>query len=173
MKRLYRIMLDCNAIILFFVVYMIKEHRSIAFMKIDFSYAIYLLGIVVFTYICLEISRLLPDETISGGIKEVELADGSYLPSFLGYFFVALSVTDDKTLIAMAVIIFIFTYFSQTLYFNPLFLIFGYRFYYITMDNGMRLFVLSKKRIKSIEELRFDTLKRINDYTFIDRSKGK
>jgi hypothetical protein len=116
---------------------------------------------------------LLPDETISGGIKEVELADGSYLPSFLGYFFVALSVTDDKTLITMAVIIFIFTYFSQTLYFNPLFLIFGYRFYYITMDNGMRLFVLSKKRIKSIEGLRFDTLKRINDYTFIDRSKGK
>ncbi len=173
MKRFYRILLDCSAISLFFVVYMIKEHKSIMLMKMDFSYVIYLVGIVIFTGICLMISRLLPDETISGGIKEVEMADGSYLPSFLGYFFVALSVSDDKTLIAMAVIIFIFTYYSQTLYFNPLFLLFGYRFYYITMNNGMKLFVLSKKTIKSIEGLRFNSLKRINDYTFIDRSQGK
>lgn len=51
---------------------MIKEHKSIMFMKIDFSYAIYLVGIVIFTGICLMISRWLPDETISGGINEVE-----------------------------------------------------------------------------------------------------
>lgn len=173
MKRLYRILLDCNAISLFFVVYLIKEHRSIMLMKIDVSYAVYLVGIIVFTAICLFLSRFLPDETISGGIKEVELADSSYLPSFLGYFFVALSIVDDITLIVMAVIIFIFTYYSQTLYFNPLFLVFRYKFYYITMSNGMKLFVLSRKRIKSIDGLRFDSLKRINDYTFIDRSHGK
>ena len=119
-------------------------------MKIDVSYAVYLGGIIFFTAICLFLSRFLPDETISGGIKEVELADGSYLPSFLGYFFVALSIVDDITLIVMAVVIFIFTYYSQTLYFNPLFLVFRYKFYYITMNNGMRLFVLSRKRIKSL-----------------------
>ena len=87
MKWLYRILLDCNAISLFFVVYLIKDHRSIMLMKIDVSYAVYLGGIIFFTAICLFLSRFLPDETISGGIKEVELADGSYLPSFLGYFF--------------------------------------------------------------------------------------
>ena len=80
---------------------------------------------------------------------------------------------DDITLIVMAVVIFIFTYYSQTLYFNPLFLVFRYKFYYITMNNGMRLFVLSRKRIKSLDGLRFDSLKRINDYTFIDRSQEK
>lgn len=173
MKRLYRILLDFNAISLFFVVYLIKEDKSIIFMKIDCSYCIYAVGIILFTGICLVLSRFLPDEIISGGIKEVELADSSYLPSFLGYFFVALSVTDDITLIAMAVLIFIFTYYSQTLYFNPLFLIFGYKFYYITMENGMKLFILSRKSIKSIDGLKFDSLKRINDYTFIDRSSKK
>ena len=108
MKKIYRILLDCNAISLFFVVYLIKKHKSIMFMGIDFSYAIYPLSIILFTGICLALSRFLPDEKISGGIKEVELADGSYLPSFLGYFFVALSVADDRTLMAMAVIIVLF-----------------------------------------------------------------
>lgn len=173
MKRLYRVLLDCNAISLFFVVYLIKEHNSIMFMKLDISYAIYVAVIILFTGICLALSKLLPNEIISGGVKEVELADSSYLPSFLGYFFVALSITDKRTLVVMAVIIFIFTYYSQTLYFNPLFLLFGYKFYYITMENGMKLFVLSKKKIKNISGLEFNSLKRINDYTFIDRSHEK
>lgn len=176
MKRLYRVLLDCNAISLFFVVYLIKKHTSIMFMKIELSYVIYLAGIILFTGFCLALSKLLPNETISGGIKEVELADGSYLPSYLGYFFVALSVEDNKTLFVIAVIIFIFTYYSQTLFFNPLFLVFKYRFYYVTMDNGMKFIILSKKRIKRIKRidgLRFKNLKRINEYTFIDRSQEK
>ncbi|WP_027204470.1 hypothetical protein [Butyrivibrio fibrisolvens] len=173
MKRLYRILLDFNAISLLFVVYLIKKHNPICFWGIDFSYVIYIVGIMLFTFICLVLSRFLPDELISGGIKEVELADSSYLPSFLGYFFVALSVEDGRVLWSVAIIIFIFTYYSQILYFNPLFLIFRYRFYYITMDNGMKLFILSRKTIKSIDGLAFDSLKRINDYTFIDRSRVK
>lgn len=141
-------------------------------MKTDVSYAVYLVSVIVFTAICLFLSKFLPDEIISGGIKEVKLMDSSYLSSFSWYFFIALIITDDITLIVMAVIIFIFAYYSQTLYFNPLFLVFGYKFYYVTMSNGMKLLVFSRKRIRSINGLRFDSLKRINDYTFIDRSHG-
>lgn len=172
MKRLYRILLDCNAMSLFFIIYLIKEHRSIMLMKTDVSYAVYLVSVIVFTAICLFLSKFLPDEIISGGIKEVKLMDSSYLSSFSWYFFIALIITDDITLIVMAVIIFIFAYYSQTLYFNPLFLVFGYKFYYVTMSNGMKLLVFSRKRIRSVNGLRFDSLKRINDYTFIDRSHG-
>ena len=141
-------------------------------MKTDVSYAVYLVSVIVFTAICLFLSKFLPDEIISGGIKEVKLMDSSYLSSFSWYFFIALIITDDITLIVMAVIIFIFAYYSQTLYFNPLFLVFGYKFYYVTMRNGMKLLVFSRKRIRSVNGLRFDSLKRINDYTFIDRSHG-
>ena len=141
-------------------------------MKTDVSYAVYLVSVIVFTAICLFLSKFLPDEIISGGIKEVKLMDSSYLSSFSWYFFIALIITDDITLIVMAVIIFIFAYYSQTLYFNPLFLVFGYKFYYVTMSNGMKLLVFSRKRIRSVNGLRFDSLKRINDYTFIDRSHG-
>ena len=173
MKRFYCFLLDCNSISLFFVVYFIKEHKAIVFMKVNIAYIIYVVVILLFTVLCLFLSQFLPDETIQGGIKEVELADGSYLASYLGYFFVALSVSDKITLLAMGIIIFLFTYYSQTLYFNPLFLLFRYRFYYMTMENGMKLFVLTKKSIKNVDGLTFNNLKRINDYTFIDRSRGK
>lgn len=170
MKRFYRVLLDCNAISLFFIVYLIKKHETVVVIRAELAFLACLIGIMLFTWICIRLSKFLPDEIICGGIKEVELADGAYLPSFLGYFFVALSIDDNITLIAMAVIIFVFTYHSQTLYFNPLFLLFGYRFYNITIDNGMKIFVLTRKPIKNVEGLKFNNLKRINNYTFIDRS---
>ncbi len=173
MRRLYFIILNINALSLFFVIYLIKEHISVVPMNHELSCIIYLLSVFLLSGICLMLSRFLPRETMTGDIKEVELANNSFLPSFLGYFFVALSVADNTTLIVAMLIIFIFTYHSQILYFNPLFLVFGYKFYYITKNNGMKLFVITKKSIKSINGLKFDSLKRINDYTFIDRGKQK
>lgn len=172
MKKCYRILLTCNSIMLFFEVYAIKNHISLRGIEFEWvSYLSYWILAVGFAWICLGLSKFLPEEIIDGGIKEVELADGSYLPSYLGYFFVALSVDDFSTLIWVGTVIFIFSYFSQTLYFNPMFLLFGYKFYYLTMENGMKLFVLSRIPIKKVEGLRFEKLKRINDYTFIDRRK--
>lgn len=170
MKKIYRILLACNSIIIFFVVYLIKSHVMIPVLKYEWlSYFLYIVCTVVFSRICLLLARFLPDEILNGGIKEAELADGSYLPSYLGYFFVALSISDISTMMWIGGIIFVFISFSQTLYFNPMFLLFGYRFYYLTMDNGMKLFVLTKVPIKKVKELHFDRLKRINEYTFIDR----
>ncbi|MDD3219670.1 MAG: hypothetical protein PHR50_10920 [Lachnospiraceae bacterium] len=182
MKRIYRILLGCNSIMIFFVIYAIKSHIVISIFKYEWlSYTLYITCTIFFSGICLFVARFLPDEIISGGIEEVELADGSYLPSYLGYFFVALSVNDISTMGWVGGIIFVFTLFSQTLYFNPMFLLFGYKFYYLTMDNGMKLFVLTRLPIKNVKALHFDKVKRINDYTFIDRrmrnelrnSKGK
>lgn len=170
MKKFYRIFLALNSIIIFFVIYAIKNHFAIPCLRYEWiSYAIYVVCTIFFSGGCLIMARFLPNEIISGGIKEVELADGSYLPSYLGYFFVALSIDDISTMGWIGGIIFVFTFFSQTLYFNPMFLLFGYKFYYLTMDNGMKVFVLTRIPIKSTEGLFFDKLKRINNYTFIDR----
>lgn len=65
-------------------------------------------------------------------IIEVENANNAFLPSYLGYFFVALSVTNFNTLILFSLFYLFFTFLSQTLYFNPLFLLFGYHFYNIS-----------------------------------------
>lgn len=172
-KGIYRILLTFNSIMVYFVVYLINNQVVIPSVGVGRSYVLYFAIVLCFSLGCLKLSDLLPAETIMGGIKEIELADGSYLPSYLGYFFVALSVKNLQALMWVGVVIGVFTYFSQTLYFNPVFLIFGYRFYYLTMDNGMTLFVLTKRDIKAVEGLRFNNLNRINDYTFIDRSGTK
>lgn len=101
------------------------------------------------------------------------MANDGYLPSYLGYFFVALSIPgkDIQTLSLVFGILFVFVFFSRTVYYNPLFLIFGYKFYYVTKENDMKVFIISRKDIHDIKGLVFTKLRRINDFTFIDEEK--
>ena len=106
-----------------------------------------------------------------GTIKEIELANNAFLPSYLGYFFVALSVPNCSTLYFIFLILFIFTFLSQSLYFNPLFLFFGYHFYNITTSKNVKLFIITRQNINDPNEVEFEKLKRINNFTFIDKQK--
>lgn len=174
MKKMYKVFLTINATMLLAVVYLIKEEVTIPFLaqySVHWSFLIYFVGTICFSGICLFLSCFLSKDCIEGGITDVEPANNSYLPSYLGYFFVALSINKVSTLVWILFIIFIFTYNSQTLFFNPMFLIFRYKFYYITIENGMKIFIITKENIRTTENLKFNELRRINDYTFIDRRK--
>lgn len=172
LRFFYRFLLTLNSTILLVVVFLIKEQMVLPIPHISckhISYLIYLLGTIILSGGCLWLSRFLSMEIISGGVKEIESANNAYLPSYLGYFFVAVSVNDVDTLIWIYIIIFLFIFNSQTLFFNPMFLLFGYKFYYISMESGMKMFVISRKEIKHLRNVKFDKIQRINDYTFIDR----
>lgn len=167
----YQLFLTMNATSLVIVVFMIKEQVQISFLEGTqnwISYIVFICIPVLFTAISLLVKQYLSDDSIESNIKDVEQANNTFLPSYLGYFFVALSVPYCETLIFIFAILFIFTYFSQTLYFNPLFLIFGYQFYYITTENNVKIFLISKKQIRSTKGLTFPNLKRINNFTYID-----
>lgn len=173
MRLFYRILLTINSMMMFFVVYLIKS-RITVFRTYEFcSYVLYIVVVLSFSWLCLIVSRWLPHDTINGEISEVELADGSYLPSYLAYFFIALSINpianNDYTVLWVGGIIVVFSFLSQTLYFNPMFLLFRYRFYYVTLKNGLKIFILSKQNIKGLEQLEFKELQRINNYTYIER----
>lgn len=105
----------------------------------------------------------------------MEMANDVYMPSYLGYFFVALSIPNSDWIILLFVfgIVFVFTYFSQSLYYNPLFLLFGYKFYYVTKKNNLKVFIISKKDIQETKDLKFNNLRRINDFTFIDKERRR
>ncbi|WP_242037368.1 hypothetical protein [Tenacibaculum piscium] len=140
------------------------------------SYLIFFLTPVLLTLLSLPISKRLDKddlEKISGKsrIIEIEQANNSFLPSYLGYFFVALSISNNETLIFVFAILFIFTFFSQTLYFNPLFLLFGYHFYNLTTTNKVKIFLITKKILKAPSTINLPTLNRINNFTFIDNEK--
>lgn len=104
------------------------------------------------------------------GCRECVLADNDFLPMYLGYFFVALSISDCTTLCFIYVLVFVFTFLTQTQYFNPMFLLLGYHFYHVTTNQGTKIFLIAKGEIiRNVNDIKFTELRRINDTTYISR----
>lgn len=119
----------------------------------------------------LENSSLSSSRTNENMINNVEMVNHSFLPTYLGYFFVSLSILDRDWIVFGFIysIVFVFTFYSQTNYFNPIFILMNYHFYYVTTTNNTKVFLITKKLIKNPKMYKFNNLKRINDFTFIDR----
>lgn len=173
---LYRLLLTFNATSLILVIYAVKEKFTLDQIHCIFyglsdyvSYLLYFATPIFLTYLSLLIAKFLESDDLKH-IVDVEQANNAFLPSYLGYFFVALSIPYFETLIFVFGILFVFTFLSQTLYFNPLFLFFKYHFYYITTDNNVKNFIITKKVLKKPSATSFTELKRINNFTFIDKS---
>lgn len=179
MNFIYRLLLTFNATSLIIVIYLVKEeilinnfHCRLYCLPNYISYILYFLVPIILTFVSLLIAKYLGKDNIpKGTIKSIEQANNAFLPSYLGYFFVALSIPYVDTLIFVFAILFVFTFLSQTLYFNPLFLIFKYHFYYLTTTNEIKIFVITRKILKDPNNTEFEKLKRINDFTFIDLTK--
>lgn len=170
-RKVFDILLTFSASAYVIVVFLIKEKALIPFIPqtSDFvSYTIYLATPVLISWLCLVVSRFLPACGMECKIKEVELASHSFLPNYLGYFFVALSIPDKKTFFFVYLVVFIFVHLSQALSFNPLFLLFGYQFYFVTGEDGTKIFLITKQKMKTYQDVKLDNLRRINDFTFID-----
>ena len=122
---------------------------------------------VVLSAISVGLSSMFDQDSIDG-CSEFSLADQEFLPVYLGYFFVSLSVSDDTTMMFLYTIVFVFTFISQTQYFNPIFLLFGYHYYHVLTLKGTRVFIISHGQvIRSKEKIVFSNMRRINDTTYI------
>ena len=166
---LFRLLLSISASGLLVAIFLIKE--GISFLPEPYSllsYLVYLLAPVGLARLWLWASRYLQKCGFESEIQEVELASHSFLPNYLGYFFVALSVPNLSTLLIVYAVILVFTHLSQALSFNPIFLLFGYQFYFITGADGTKVFLITRQKMKAYQDAEFDNLRRINDFTFID-----
>ena len=82
------------------------------------SYIIYFMLALGFSALSVYLARFLGSDTISkNSLTSIEPANDGYLPSYLGYFFVALSVQNYQQFIFIFGIIYIFVFFSRTGYF--------------------------------------------------------
>ncbi len=172
----YKLLLTFNATSPILVVYFIKEQYYFYCLDkfpIEVSYIVCMLIPVITTAINLFLKRFLSYDSIEKQPLDIEQSNNSFLPSYLGYFFVALSVSTTETLWFVYFILFVFIFYSQAMYFNPIFLILGYQFYNVTTADNVKIFLISRKHIKTTKELVFPTLKRINNFTFIDVEKAK
>lgn len=189
---LFRLLLTFNATALLVIIFAVKSGFTVQklfyyldpelYMKLGvekwisilpsfISYFFYVLIILLLTMFSIWVSsKLGKDPFKAGEILSIEYANNSFLPSYLGYFFVALSINDLDTLLFVYVLLFLFTFFSQALYFNPLFLVFGYSFYNLTTKNGAKIFLISKTEFKTPQDIEIEA-NRINNYTFIERRK--
>ena len=112
--------------------------------------------------------RFLSKDSIEGKLTDLELANSNFLPSYLGYFFVAVSITRLDTFLLVYGLTVLLVMLSQSMYYNPLLLVFRYNFYYATNESGTRIFLITKKKIRTIQTEGFTKLRRINDVTYIE-----
>lgn len=150
-------------------IYTIKSEGYICGIPSWFFGLLLLIVPIVISLMTIGIAKFIEPEQLNT-CKELSLADRDFLPTYLGYFFVSLSINDNITMIILYAIVFIFTFLSQTQYFNPVFLLFGYHYYYITTSQDTKIFVIARGRvIRNKENIDFQNLRRINDTTFIER----
>lgn len=180
MNFLFRVLLTFNATSLLVIVFLVQKGYTlgklvpscnyVTALPNAVSYVLYLLVPVALTGLSIALSsKLGRDGFKAADVVSIEHANNSFLPSYLGYFFVALSVPNCETLTFVYLVLFVFTLLSQALYFNPLFLLFGFEFYNITTKNGASIFLISRQRYKTPKEIEIPVANRINDYTFIER----
>lgn len=177
---LFRSLLTFNATSLLVIVYLIKSNTVLPPLALGdarlelpwyVSFGLYCLVPIALTGTSLLLAKLLGrDEFKRGDVVSIEHANNSFLPSYLGYFFVALSIPNLETLYFVYGMLFVFTLLSQALYFNPIFLLFGYEFYNIRTKAGTCIFLISRARYKTPASVQVEWAARINDYTYIQKS---
>lgn len=169
MNLLFKLLLTMNATSWMLIVYAIKEKITIFSIPPWIFHIALVILVLVFSWVSLILSSLFGEESIQS-CKEFSLADNEFLPVYLGYFFVSLSIPNCYTMISLYVIVFVFTFLSQTQYFNPAYLLFGYHYYHITTQNGTSFFVIKYgKVIRNKDQMQLEKLRRINDTSFIER----
>lgn len=130
---------------------------------------IYLLIPFMATGFSLLLCRSLSDDDLKS-IESIETSNNDFLANYLAFFFVALSVKNDN-MIAFWVVFgmtVLFTFVSRVTYFNPMFLIFGFNFYYVLTSEDVKVMLITRKKIKKPSDFETSNVKRINDYTFIE-----
>jgi hypothetical protein len=171
MNFILRLFLTFSSVSFFVIVYLVQnEINPLASILGKFDWIIYLGYVLIpfiLTFVSLKICKLLAMNSISK-IISIETSNNDFLANYLAFFFVALSVNG---LIAFWVVFgmtIVFTFFSRVSYFNPVFLIFGFNFYYIYTDENVKVMLISKRKLKNPKSFNKKFVRRINDYTFID-----
>ena len=166
---IYKLMLTAGSTFWMISLYVIKSGYSFILDNKITTSLFFIFVPVVLSGVSLKLFKTfrLSEDNLNS-IKIVELADNNFLPVYLGYFFVALSINNEYSLFFVYVLVFIFVYLSQSQYFNPVYLLLKYHYYNIETSNGTRIFLIYKGRvIRKPEEITSLRLNRINDTTYI------
>ncbi|MBZ9650916.1 hypothetical protein [Psychroflexus montanilacus] len=171
MKIILRLFLTMSSVSFFLVVFLIQNDINPLKGQLGINDWVVHLGYALIPFITVFISlgicKLLPVSKVSQ-IKSINPSENNFLDNYFAFFFVALSVRGLTAFFVIFGLTIIFTFVSRVSYFNPVFLVFGYRFYYIESDERVKIMLISRKKILSPKTFESIPVRRINNYAYID-----
>lgn len=168
---LYKLLLTFNSTSWVIVIYGIKQKWTISNCPYWVISFVLLLIPILTSFISILCFKGLSKDNITA-CSEVENANNTFIPTYLGYFFVGLSIDNYVLLIFVYVIIFVFALIGQGQYFNPIYLLFGYKFYNVLTNKGTRLFIITRRNIRNIRDGSFPLLRRLNETTYVEQRRN-
>lgn len=134
------------------------------------SYVIYLAIVIISSWIVTKRFKSLNDciDLDADQIKTISPTGDNFVASFFAYIFLGLSINNINMLAVIFITLIIMCYSTQMYLYNPLFILFGYNYFYIKTFNGLTIILLTKRKFKlnEIEDLK--CIRRLNDYTYIE-----
>jgi len=171
MNFILRLFLTFSSVSFFVIVFLVQNEVNPYKTDLgDYAWLTYLAYLTIpflLTFISLGVCKLLAKSTINT-VVSLETSNNDFLANYLAFFFVALSVTGMTTFWIVFGMTILFTFVSRVSYFNPIFLVFGYNFYYVYTGENVKVMLISKKKLKRPESIEPMSVRRINDYTFIE-----
>lgn len=171
MNFILRLFLTFSSVSFFLIVYLVQNKINPYTCLLGkyhwIIYAVYILVPFVLTLISLKICKLLAKSSLNK-VQSIETSNNDFLANYLAFFFVALSVDDPITFWVVFGMTIVFTFFSRVSYFNPIFLIYGFNFYYVYTNENVKVMLISRKKLKNPKLFEATYVRRINDYTFIE-----
>ena len=173
MNFLIRLFMTFSSVSFFLVVFLTQNkvdmlpfiHR---FTGIDWIvYLLYVTVPFVLGGISVSLCKLLAKSEIKRAIS-LETSNNNFLANYLAFFFVALSINDTITFWIVLGMTLLFTFFSRVSYFNPVFLMFGFNFFYIYTGENVKILLISRKKLRDPGSFKTVSVCRINDYTFME-----
>lgn len=156
--------------------YLIKSKYGIIAKPMCLNYVIYITFPLLLSLLMLRWFKIQPKDSINYDIQRLAPVNNEYLPIYLGYIFVALSIPnpgdgriDIISLLVVYIMICLFVTFSKSLSFNPVFIIYGYGYYKVLTKSNIEVFIISKRKFnKQAEHITFPQLRKINEFVFFD-----
>lgn len=190
-KKIKQLLISFNALLLMLYIYVMKwvftlEEPCNIFGKIidtDIKLSVAKIFFSIILYLVVKGLSILTVHICECGVNDKvnkinSLVDvtNEYMPVYLGYIFVAVSINNLELFVLIYVLLLVLIYRTQIVAYNPMFCLFGYHYYKITVfgsHQSIEVFVISKlKNIKDYHLLKFDKLSKINEFTYMDIGLG-
>lgn len=171
MNFILRLFLTFSSVSYFIVVFLVQNEIFLSAnstLKYKWSISLaYLFVPVVLSVFSLVLCKALSKSSLNK-ILSIETSNNDFLSNYLAYFFVALSVKDNEIIFWVVFgLTVLFTFFSRVSYFNPMFLVFGYNFYYVHTQENVKIMLICRKKLRNPQSFEAMQVRRINDYTYI------